>query len=771
MTQKEIYMVSYRNTEAQSPLCRVSSNGDGSPSLCASPLKYSLPAIRRLLCLLPILFACLWTAVPAYSQPPEKPLRRVLPESAEELLAEIALSAELHLVSTDTAKLTRYTSAMLRFVLEASGYTVAEITAASRSLPQFEDLQQLPPYILDSAGSAGHIILMSVVAPEDEIAEIDMSLWETSGGGVLKRRITGRFSLTSALTEIGGKVPDPPPGEDLPWRRLFDELVGECNPGDRGLEKGWHLAEGMFFYQNGYWNLAAESLSMERFDDIKGCFVSMIKALKYRGEAEDAMKRINDMLKLYPDSGPLYALKAWLTLRAGQAEDARMLLEQARLLDVASEGLDIFAEYLVLSREGATDAAERALLRAVESMPGTAFIQIQAARYYWRQARLQQSVQFYRRAIEAGAGDAEIYLELGLALDASGESEAAIEAFMNVFRHRREDISVARHLSSMLRSAGRYEDAIRVLKECVEANPESAPAAATLGDLCLYSWRIDESIEAYGLALERDSSFDYARIAVACAYMLKRQTDKAIELLGGFLQNNGRDARALLMFGEALLHRGKIDEAIENLRLAASDAEFEHTGRIALSNALLQAEDFEGAIREAQLAVSSNPDSMAFAALARAFAGYGRIRDARHAIEQGLKSMPDSPDLLCATMELHLLNAANSECEEERNRLYMRAIQQAERAIDIDPFHLESYLLGGYAALGMHDFPRCADFWSRAAKLDRWDAELAWKLARIYHDQLESPQKAAEYYRRHVELRGPYADEAAGYLQEIGDGH
>ncbi len=711
-----------------------------------------------------LLLACLWLPAGAYADGEDESPQRVLNRCAEELAEVIAPGATLHLVCSGPTKIARYTSAMLGFVLEARGYGITEATAPARPFADSESMEEPPASIFEKSRFADDLLLIDLELETDANAVIDLYLWDVESRE-LKRGITRSFSVSAGLQELGGIVPESPPRDDLPWLELFGELVPACDLAGKGPERGWRLREGKFYFRNGYWRQAAESFAGTAHEAVTESFFYEMMAIKYGTGAGEVLERVDDMLKLHPDSGPLYALKAWMTFREGRSEDAAMILEQARLSDVAREGLYIFAEYLLLLQDGRAEAAEEPLLNAVEAMPDTAFIQLQAARHYWRRADLDEAVRFFRRAIGAGADDAGVYIELGMALSASGESGAAIEAFMEVFRHRRGDLSVARRLSSMLRSAGRYEDALRVLAECVEANPEAASPVITLGDLYVYGWRIEESVGAYKKALQRDSSSGYAKVALACSYLLKRESDKAIDLLGRSLENDQRDARTLLMLGEALLHRGQIDEAIENLVSAAKDSEYEHMARIALSNALLQSGEPDRAIREAQLAVSSQPDSLAFAALARALMEAGRFRDTRQAIEKGLKSTPDSPDLRCAAIELKLLNAQNAGSEAKKNELYAKAVGMSEDIIRTAPFHLEAYLLGGYSALEMGDFELCAQMWKSAAELDRWDPDLAWQLARIYYNELESPEEAAPYFQRHIELGGDYADEAAGYLE------
>jgi len=337
---------------------------------------------------------------------------------------------------------------------------------------------------------------------------------------------------------------------------------------------------------------------------------------------------------------------------------------------------------------------------------------------------------------------------------------------MNVFEHEKGDLAVARHLASLLRTEGRYEDALKVMAECVEANPDNALAAAALGDMYVYSWRIDESIDAYREAIERNPSLNEARVSLARAYLVKKDTEKAMEVLKDLIEEDRPAPEALIAYGEAKLKSGRVSEAIESFESAARDPESDYLARIWLSKALLEIEEYNRAVREAQLAVSSRPTPRAFAALARAFMKSGRGSDAKQSIERGLTSSPNSPDIFCAHIELKLFYAERTEEKDEKLNLYKEGLQMAAESINIDPFHLNSYLLGGHCALSLGDFEKCAEFWQKAAELDRWDPMLAWHLALTYQEKLGEPQKAASYFQRHIELDGEHAEEAESYLEK-----
>ncbi len=696
--------------------------------------------------------------------PPAQTLFEDLVENSRE---HIESDEMICLVAESATKVEDYTLSMLEFLFENHGYECRTIGGLEKRLPELGQNGISEAEIVAECDAADNLLFVKVNDEIGETAYVEFLLWDREKKAKLKY-VDADFILPLGLRQIHETVPETPPRDDRIWRKLFETLAIECEYVEHNKEKGWSLSEANFFFRHGYWEQAAQSFRSVEYDKTSSCFLYKIMSGKWSGDLTGAQRDIAEMLKRHPDSGFLYLLKAWLSFSESEVKDAEMFLEQARLSDVTREGFYFFAQYLMWSAGGKGQEAGEVLQKSAEMLKDVDFVQLEAARYNWRKGQLDKAVHFFKQALKTGADDPDVYVELGLALDAAGEYQKAIDAFIAAFEHKQADLSVARHLSSMLRSAGRYEDAVNVLSESVEANPQCADAAVTLGDFNLYSWRIEESIKAYKEAISRDPDLTYPKAALAGAYLLKQETNKAFELIGVCLENNSLDARALIVIAESMLHRGKTDKAIEYLVKAARNPKYEHMARIALSKAFLQKDNVGRAIQEAQLAVSSKPTPPAFAVLARAFISSEQPIEAENAIERGMESARNSPDLLCASIELTLLKAVNAE-DVSQKELYESALELSEKVQSIDPFHLDAYILGGRSALGLNDFEQCAAMWEQATQLDRWDQELTWELGKIYYDKLDMPNKALHLFKRLIELGGGYSDEAEHYLKKINE--
>ncbi len=684
-------------------------------------------------------------------------------ETSHQIVYEHAgADAGIHLICQGRNIIERYIATILAFKLDTHRYSVSKSSGTEFILPNFENMKSLSPHIYELVTEPDILMLINLTNPNGP-HELEICLWnpETDSKVLLSQH---RLNLPESLTNLKQQVPERMPRPDEPWLKLLTQLSTDCGPAEKGFKKGLNLVVGSFFHENGYWEKAVSNLQQYEHSTVSSCFIKLITANIWAGDMEKAENAITEMLKLHPDSGPLYASKAWVTLRKGEIEDALMFLEQARLSDVRREGFYTFAKFLTLRDSGRQEDAERPLVTAVETLPDNPLVQMQAARFYWRRAELEKAIDHYKKAIEAGTENKEVFIELGLAFDAVGQTQEAIEAFMDAFEHQRDDISVARHLSTLLQSAGRYEDAIAIFSEYVAANPDNAVAAATLGDLQLHSWKIQESRASYRKALSIDPDFAHAHIKLAVTFLIEKNHDKSLEVLKALLEKQPRNAQTQTMLGKTYAEKGRFDEAIELLQEAAKIPEHEHLARIELANTFLKTGEKDKAIREAQLAVSSEPDAASFATLAKAFLHNERIRDAEHTLDKGLQTNPDSPDLLITTAKVELAKTKNIDEKEEIIRGLKLALEYAEKAIESTPFYVTGYRLAGEVALKMNELEKATAYWEKALELDKWDAELAWDLAELLNVNLDNFEKAKHYYEKHIQLNGEFEDKAREIL-------
>jgi len=543
---------------------------------------------------------------------------------------------------------------------------------------------------------------------------------------------------------------------DRQWFALFARVFTPCrmpqnNPADRLA-----VAEGTYLFEQGMWSEALARLRKVSGDEPDLCLVRTAMALREIGETDEALRRVEEALKLRPDSGPLYALKAWLLLRRDAPEDALIFLEQARLSDLPHEGHYWLARHLIALEKGESDTAEQAVLKAVELLPGEPFPRIAAAQFYWRQARLQEAVRLYRAALDAGASGADVWIGFGMALDATGRSEQALDALRRAFELEPGNVNVARHLSSVLKAAARYDEALSVLKRASEVRADRMDLLAAYADYAAELWRTQQAQDAYAQMIERQPDSAEGKVGQARMLIRRRRYAEAQELLEQVLAARPDCQPARLALASILAKRGQGDEAVEMLQEAARDPATEVAARLALARLHSRHGEHEEAVHQAQIAVAARPDAETYAALARAFAAAKQWEKARMAVAKALQSGPRAAVAHLAAAELA---AASQEHE--------RALAAAEQAVTLNPNSPQGLELAGKLCLRLGQPQRAVEQWLRAVELNPWDPELRWELAEALRNELDRPGQALEHYRWHVELGGQHSEEAKRLIEQL----
>lgn len=538
------------------------------------------------------------------------------------------------------------------------------------------------------------------------------------------------------------------------WLELFEKVLPNTEPA-LAAHRQLVAAEGDYFFRRAFWKQAYEALKRVTDQSLNSRFLRLVYAAQMAGERQEASALVEAALKKHPDSGFAYALKGWLAYRQQEFADALLLLEQARLNDVKHEGYYKYADALVAKSRGKKAEAENRLREAAGHLPNDSFVLLGIARFYWDEANLEEAVKFYRQAIGTGAGTAQIWSELGLALDAAGQVEQAIEAFEAAFRRAPARADIARHLSSLLERNGAYQKALDVLREAVAAAPDDGSLVAAYADAAISRWRLEEAQLAYEKALKRQPDFTYGKVRLAEILTMKRKYAEAEEALRQVLAASPPCPMAQIALGRLLTRMGRTDDAAAALTEAAASFQYETAARVALSLAYLSAGRHEEAIVSAQKAVPKG-DAEAYAVLARAFMA---ARDMEKALSAATSALERDARSVGAHLAMALVLSRQNKPEE--------ALKYCEKAIKLNPYCVETLKLAGLLHLDREQFGEAARVWRKALSLDRWDAELHWRLAELLREHLKDAIRAVRHYRAHLELGGNMAEKAREWVEKL----
>jgi len=630
-----------------------------------------------------------------------------------------------------------YTEHMLAARLHARGINVSALVH-----DQKVDGHGLPDCLLQRLRRQGvDLFAQPSVSGEQGARRLSLYAYRASSGERCDE-FSVDFHVPPELEALVSGEKAPPSEQDQKWIALFEKMFPNSSKAGEGID-ALQVARADNLFDANLWKAAGVAYMDAAPEPVSRPFARGIIAYELGGESGLAGQALQEALNQHPDNGPLYALSGWLALRQNRPEDALMLLEHARLGDIAREGLYIYARALAL--QGQDDqAAGKLLMSAASLLEDQLFAQLAAGRFCWSKADLPNALEYYRRATRTPHCNAETWMELAMLLDARGDVDGAIEALRSASRLEADNAAVARHLAGLLRRKGRHMEALAALRRAAEANPCSPSLLVAYGDGAMKMWRLDEAERQFRSSQTVSDDFPYGQVRLAAALGAQRRYHEAQSLLNQVLTGQPDYQPARIELGRLLAAQGRFQEAISALSEAARDAKYEATARLAMSGIYGRIGQPEAAIREAQIAVSCEDADSSYAALSKAFLAAGKSDKAEAAALSALKKNSRS-------VEAHLALAALRQARRQDEA----ALDEASAALKIDPYSVEALELKGTIFQQEGRPVECAMLWGRALELNRWDARLHLKMSWLLATELYEWQMALEHYNRYAELTSP----------------
>lgn len=640
-----------------------------------------------------------------------------------------------------------------------AGYAGVLLSGRMRlaGLPHGHLSVELPPNAAPNAQNLPSCVLKAVPGPETaQVVLLSATRADTQNGWRLTTSayrlsdgsrvacIEKLFNLPDGLKPLANGTAEPMSKADADWLELLRAAFqshGALPPSPREILS---RDTGLYLMERGLWDTAAlETAGLA--EDVRSCgFLFHVFCLGLSGN-QKALDLVSEALKKAPDSGPLYALNAWLQLRGEHPGDALPMIEQARRSDVPREGLYVYAHGLIAAERGQHDIAEQDFVRASELLPTEPFVQIKVARLHRAKGRDKEALKAYRLA--AGAQDAtlEMQVELALALDGAGESEAATIVLRRALDLHPGNGYAARALSDHFTNLGRHNEALAVLEQAARRTACDAGLYLTYGDAAARIWRTERAIDAYLSA--KTLMPDRPRVAakLAALHRTRREYPKAVEVLDAALSTFPHSVDLLVEKARMLAELDRMDEARALLDDAATQPEGQLPALLALTEISLMretAENYEQALRHAQMAVATDASSRTLAALARAQLANGKAEKAVSAARSALEENPS-----CAASKLVLAKGLL------RTGFYAEAHNLAQDVMRGNPFNVEALEIAGDLALQADDAKGCVERWQRALELNPWHAALHKRLADVLATRLGDRSAAASHYERAAELQ------------------
>lgn len=311
--------------------------------------------------------------------------------------------------------------------------------------------------------------------------------------------------------------------------------------------------------------------------------VPWVKAQVESGQAEQALKAVEEVLKQNDADGNAHFCRGLILLALGKLQEAELSLGKAQLVksEVArlsalcsvyyltgrydqaiSTALQVRAQSdnsaaaagaiatLALARlrkEGpaAAEAARRLLAEAFTLEPRNARAYVALGMLEREQGNPEAALENFQKAARANPADAYAQYCHGHALFAAGNHPAATAAFQEAARLARQDIDVQRALGACLLLTKEYARAQQTFEEALRAVPERSDLHSGLGMALLQLGEIEPAYRSLAKALQLDAQNIEALAGLAYIENQRRNAERTESYLRRILAVQGDMAWAL----------------------------------------------------------------------------------------------------------------------------------------------------------------------------------------------------------------------------------
>lgn len=258
---------------------------------------------------------------------------------------------------------------------------------------------------------------------------------------------------------------------------------------------------------------------------------------------------------------------------------------------------------------------------------------------------LREACEFYRKAVAAAPGYGRAHLNLGIGLEAIGDTDGAFKSYDAALAYDPADPYANYNLGKLLYMRGALPRAERLLRTALERKPDFPEAHVVLSNVCDSQGNIAAAASALEEALRQRP--DYAGALRNYGIVLGRlaRWAEAEAALRRAVVADTTDADAFYWLGNALARQDKPDDALGCYRRAIElRSEFAEAW-CNLGNVLTDRGLRDDALRCLTKALEIRPDFPdALLGLGNVHAGRNRLEDAADCYRKALALDPGIPD-------------------------------------------------------------------------------------------------------------------------------
>lgn len=301
----------------------------------------------------------------------------------------------------------------------------------------------------------------------------------------------------------------------------------------------------------------------------------------------------------------------------------------------------------------------------------------------------------FKRSILLDPRTPSTYVNLG-SLEHTLECwEAAEENFHAALRWSSEDFDALFGLGNLAMAKGEVAVAIGWYERAVSREPRSAGALNALGNAQIASGDQEGAKTHYLAAAEYAPSNPDAHINLGNVYMAQKQFDRAIQSYERAVHCAPSDHGAVTLLGIAHLKNEDAEQAMSAFARAVQLNPGHARSHLFLGHSLSKGKHFQLSIRCFEEAIRLNPNyDEAHNSLGVAYEGLGEYSKAGESFATALSLGPDSVEHL-VNVGLNLTRRKNS-----------NGVQYLERALELDPDHIDAHVVMAEIRLTLGDYER-----------------------------------------------------------------
>jgi tetratricopeptide (TPR) repeat protein len=253
-----------------------------------------------------------------------------------------------------------------------------------------------------------------------------------------------------------------------------------------------------------------------------------IETLIESGKFPEARESLKERVARSGETYKSFYLEALILFKENEFLESLKRLERSVNLEKRDPAVLMLAglNCVVLERY---DAARNFLEASAELAPNNAMAHYYLGRLYYTIQRFPQAVTEFEQVLKLNPSFVKGHDNLGLALEAVGNEEEAIQAYrkaieLNEQQKLRNEWPYL-NLGKFLTTKNRYQESLQLLERAVQLNPKSAEACYVLGKVLNKLGRDAEALETLKRSTSNDPGFDEPHYLLSRIY--RRLGDEA----------------------------------------------------------------------------------------------------------------------------------------------------------------------------------------------------------------------------------------------------